>query len=699
MKNRKMLQTCTAVMIAMTLTMTGCATDAGTQDTKTPETDATVAETSAPETNAPTETSAETDAVGTQMIELTDPYANQASVDEGLKQELQAGYTFEEPAVIQDPYGISPLSAVVIFTTEEEVGGTVNVKGKLPENDIKGSFPKSTEHIVPIYGLYNGDTTQVELMLDDGRTNTLEITTEKLDIGPEKIEVEMLNAEAYDYSQLTMFSSMAVDAAGDIRWALTGEAGGGVHQLSNGHLMMPTGIILHPMYYNSGLVEMDLSGKVYREYAIPGGQHHDFQELPNGNLLVASDSPDFSTVEDCLVELDRETGEVVWELNLGDLLDKEDGMSASVLTDGAEEIDWFHNNAVWYDEKTDNILLSARHIDAIVAVNKTEKTLDWILGDPTGWELDKKYFFTPVGEDFEWQYAQHQVTMLDNGDIMMFDNGSAKVKAVDNENRVKGKDVYSRAVIYRINTEDMTVEQVFQYGKERGAEWYSDWISGVISTDGTQNHLWVTAGSNLYNPEEDSHDYGPTGMMNPNMIKTSHIDYLVNGELAFELKLTGALTYRSNRVDFYSEGIGLDVNTGNQVLGNFGEKPVAETEVSFDDVQPLDMAAWTFTLDSTKLFVKGTYSTETKAEELKGSFLVLKNGDNVKSYALTQNGTNGDETTNVAVNGWVSPVGLEGNTYEVYLVLDGVTYQTDIPWHFRTYENKTYCCGFTDFFL
>ena len=37
------------------------------------------------------------------------------------------------------------------------------------------------------------------------------------------------------------------------------------------------------------------------------------------------------------------------------------------------------------------------------------------------------YFFTPEGEDFEWFYAQHNVSILDNGDIALFDNGTAKV--------------------------------------------------------------------------------------------------------------------------------------------------------------------------------------------------------------------------------------------------------------------------------
>jgi arylsulfate sulfotransferase len=278
--------------------------------------------------------------------------------------------------------------------------------------------------------------------------------------------------------------------------------------------------------------------------------HHDFQELPDGNLLVAGDSPDLSTVEDYVVEIDRESGEVVWELNAADLIGKEDGQSASIATDGSDEIDWFHNNSLWYDEKNDLVLLSARHKDAIIAIHKSDKSLAWILGDPANWNgVDKKYFFTPTGDDFEWQYAQHQITMLDNGDIMMFDNGTAKVKLSDNDNRVSGDDIYSRAVVYHINTDDMTIEQVFEYGKERGPEWYSDWISGVISLDGTKDQLWITAGANLYDEENNRYDHYPTDMMKQGLIKRTHIDQVSNGTLAYEILISGdtyaSLTYRS----------------------------------------------------------------------------------------------------------------------------------------------------------
>lgn len=620
------------------------------------------------------------------LITNTGTFAAQDAVDASLKKESEQGYSFQEPKVIMNPYGNSPLTAVAVFSTKESIGGTVTVKGKDAKDDISGTFPAAKNHIVPIYGLYNGESTQVELALEDGTSTTLELTTEKQELALGEISAEMIDDSAYDYSQLTFACSTggpiyAMDSKGDIRWCFQDGGTLGVHQLSNGRLMVPSTHTLKPMYYKSGLKEIDLSGKVYREYAIPGGMHHDFYEMESGNILVASDSQDLSTVEDYIVEINPKTGAVEWELNMADILDTTDGASASHYTDGGEEIDWFHNNGVWYDEANDLILLSARHVDAIVAVHREEKSLAWILGNPDGWTtVDEKYFFTPVGDDFEWQYAQHQVSMLDNGDIMLFDNGTAKVKGKDNDNRVTGDDIYSRAVIYRINTEDMTVQQVFQYGKERGPQWYSDWISGAVSLDGTQNNLWITAGSNLYSEEEDRHDYYPSNMFTPGLIKTTHMDHVVNGELAYEITVSGdgagSLTYRSFRMGMYENGLTLNAATAGVMMGDLGETKPVEEEISLGDALELDEAGWIYNLDDSKFTVAGAYSTNTKAEELKASYLVLKSETATKAYALGQTGTDGEENTTVNVTGWTSVNGLEGDTYDICLVLDGQAYIT-----------------------
>ena len=549
---------------------------------------------------------------------------------------------------------------------------------------MTGTFEAEKDHIVPIYGLYNNDTTEVVINLEDGTSATFEVATEDINVDYGTIQTKMKTETNYDYENLTficstMGSLYAVDAAGDIRFYTTMGGSLGVHQLENGHLLMPASYVLKTSYYKEGMIETDLLGKIYREFMVPGGQHHDFVELPDGNLLIASDSPDLSTVEDYVVELDRQTGEVVWELDMKDLMEIEEGQSASMDSDGSEESDWFHNNGLAYDAQNDLVLLSARHKDAIVAVKKEEKSIAWILGDPTGWgEEYQSYFFTPEGEDFEWFYAQHNVSILDNGDIALFDNGTARVKRVDGDDRVSGDNVYSRAVVYNIDTENMTVSQESEYGKERGADWYSDWISGVVSLDGTKDHLWITAGSHLHSDEENRSDYYPKDMFVPGLTKTTYIDQVDNGELTFELTISGdtynALTYRSFRMPLYTKGK-YDVTAVPEVLGSLGETSYEEGNIQTDGAAALS-DGWSLVLDGSKISVTGSFQTDTAADDLTPGKMILVSGDSQRAYNLTQSAAAGEDGTNVTAKGWTSVDGLEGQDWEIYLELDGVLYNT-----------------------
>ena len=677
MKNKRYRELA-AILVMMTMA-------AGSVTTVTAQENTETAATEEGETDAAVEAADASDAKSqATALEVTDRFAQQTAVDEALLQEAQNGYSLEEALIVVNPYGTSPLSAVAVFSTEEACGGTVTVKGKSAENDVTGTFEAEKDHIVPIYGLYNNDTTEVVISLDDGTSAAFEVTTEDINVDYGTITAEMKSEASYDYTNLTfvcstMGSLYAVDAAGDIRFYTNMGGVLGVHQLENGHILMPASNVLKPSYYKEGMIEIDLMGKIYGEYMIPGGQHHDFVEMPNGNFLVASDSPDLSTVEDYVVEIDRQTGNVVWELDMKDLMGTEEGQSASMDTDGSEESDWFHNNGLAYDAGNDLLLLSARHKDAIVAVNMEDKSLAWILGDPTGWGEDyQSYFFNPEGEDFEWFYAQHNVSILDNGDIALFDNGTAKVKRVDADNRVSGDDVYSRAVVYHIDTENMTVSQVTEYGKERGADWYADWISGVVSLDGTQDHLWITAGSHLHNDEENRSDYYPKDMFVPGLTKTTHIDQVDNGELSFELTISGdtynALTFRSFRMPLYTEGK-YDVAAVPEVYGSLGETSYEESDADVSSAEALP-DGWNFVLDGSKISLTGSYQTEAAADDLAPGKLILVSGDSRRAYNLTQSAAAGDNGTNVTVKGWTSVDGLEGQDWDIYLEVDGTLYNS-----------------------
>ncbi len=169
----------------------------------------------------------------------------------------------------------------------------------------------------------------------------------------------------------------------------------------------------------SGLYEMSLVGKIYKEYRVPGGYHHDSFELPNGDLLSLTEDLRSDTVEDMCVEIDRQTGEVVKTWDYKNFLNPAKVSHSGSWTDE----DWFHNNAVWYDENTNSLTFSGRHIDAMVNIDYETGELNWIIGDPEGWpEEYQKYFFKPIGNNFEWQYEQHACLITPDGDVMCFDN-------------------------------------------------------------------------------------------------------------------------------------------------------------------------------------------------------------------------------------------------------------------------------------
>lgn len=637
--------------------------------------------------------------VNTTQLQETNYVADYAQIDEALLKE--ATRPLEEAQVISNPYGTSPLTAVICFKTDEKVGGTVTVNGKKDKDDVKGEIIEATEHVVPVYGLYNNDTTVVDIELNDGTKKSFEVKTEDVGFTPE-ITATKIDTKSYDYSKLTFMCSTgsnlyAIDSEGDIRWYFPETSTIGCKFMENGHIMIPAQYVLAPQYYKSGIKEIDFLGKTYNEYAIPGGHHHGTFMMDDGNILVASDANDLTSVEDNVKLIDYKTGEVMWECDLRELFPGMECNSASIVTDGSEEIDWMHNNGVAYDKENNLVLMSCRHLDAIVAITMDEKpAIKWILGDPNDWSDEyKKYFFTPEGDDFEWFYAQHNVSILDNGDILLFDNGTAKVKRSENDNRVTGDDVYSRAVVYSIDTEKMTVKQTWQYGKERGGEWYSDWISGANSISGDTSDIWITAGSNLYFPDTDSYDGNPMAMFAPNVVCSSYISHVVDNKLAYEFKVTGdsnALTFRSFLVEMYKADYVADRQKTGTYLGNLGEKKVADVE-AFDVKDAVSSientcisAEPTLSLDPTKLTVVAGYKLDeydAEKTQLSGSYLVLDNGNGEqKVYSLREKATadkdaegNVTGTATVAVTGYTTPDNLNGK-YDVYLVLNGTIYNT-----------------------
>ena len=582
------------------------------------------------------------------------------------------------------PYGNSPLTALVAFHTDRQVAPTVVINGKDELSTFSHTFEPATDHYLPIYSLYADTDNQITISYSDNgqtTTKTINVTTDPLpnDLAlPTEVIADktQLTNDLYFFTPSSQGYAVAYDVNGDVRWYLSQQATWKIDRLANGHLLVSTDRLVNQPYYTTGLYEMNLLGKIYVEYSLPGGYHHDYFEMPNGNLLVATN--DFNnvhgTVEDVVVELDRQTGNIVKTFDLKNVLPMEDGKS-----ENWSNYDWFHNNSVWYDDKTNSVILSGRHQDAVVALDYTTGQLKWIIGDPANWSDEyQKYFFTPIGDNFEWQWSQHAAMVTPDGYIFLFDNGNNKSKIADNY--VPAQDSYSRGVMYKIDTNNMTIEQVWQYGKERGSDFYSPYISDVDYID--TNHYIIHSGGIVKVDGQPSNQ--PAGLSDGNTALLSDTAELINDQVVFEIKLP-TNNYRVEKMSPYTNNDSYQPGEAKQ-LGSLGvTKPDEQkTALAMTGHKPDD--AYNshhieLSQERDRLVVKGQFK---RGQEVG---VILRQGIKNQYYnirvskkpytAMCVDLWSEEETRDgIVVTKYINREGLSGR-YNIYISIDGTVYNTE----------------------
>ena len=603
----------------------------------------------------------------------------QNAAEKAMLEEFRAGnYTLENPLVKLNPYLINPLAAVVMFKTEEEVAVTVRVLGKEPAATMKHTFPKAKEHVLPILGLYGDYNNTVEIELYRGAKNTINIQTEPFTDDVAKL-VKMETTAEYLRDELIIVSpaltdlATGFDYAGDVRWHLNIPTVFDIKRAKNGNLLIGSHRLLKIPYYMSGLYEMTMAGKVIKEYKIPGGYHHDQFEMEDGNLLVLTEDLTSETVEDMCVLIDRETGEILKTWDYKDFLDPTKVAHSGSWT----EEDWFHNNAVWYDKNTDSLTFSARHIDAMCNIDYETGKLNWIIGDPEMWpEEYQKYFFKPVGDgEFDWQYEQHANVITPDGDVMCFDNGHFRSK--NPANRILNKDNFSRGVRYKINTDKMEIEQVWQYGKERGQEFYSQYICNVEFYK--EGHYMVHSGGIQYYGEDASEQFAALMQDDP-MVRTRSITVeLLDDVKMLELEVEGNF-YRAEKLHLYHDQDNLPLGEGVE-LGEMGRTKEFDTMIEMDSCGEELSHIYEASIEeeSDRFTFKATFESGQLV------MMTLEQGEEIHSYFISTAkspfaalccGTFIEKDAR-KVKCSVNKAGLSG-TYDVRMIVDDKKYETGI---------------------
>ncbi len=414
----------------------------------------------------------------------------QTKVDDNLLKELHSGaYTFEKPLVVVDPYNESPLTALVLFTSDEPLNVSVHVPGEDSLTDIDFTFTGyNTDHIIPIYGLYPNKKNQVMLSAttEGGKKSqtTLEIETEPL---PQELQgmihiVDLAKPDQYQpglnftFNNSGKYSKIAFDAHGKIRWYLLTSYNTPAAMFNN-HFIFGRGNAHRGAVV---FVETNPLGRIFRLFYAPYGSHHDIEAYQDHLLFAGSNS---GTVEDFIYEIDPKNGKIVNTLDLRTVFQRSRFTGMRAL----EDPDWFHLNDITWVKGTNDILVSGRHQSVVARISWPDGEIKWMLGIHDRWlPMFQKYLLTPLGSNFEWQFNQHAPEILpdqDNNpntmDILLFDNGNqrfdfdAELQRQIDAHEIVAPELFSRMVQFRIDEKAMTVTQVWEFGEEYGRMLYS----------------------------------------------------------------------------------------------------------------------------------------------------------------------------------------------------------------------------------
>ncbi|MDX1673017.1 MAG: aryl-sulfate sulfotransferase [Balneolaceae bacterium] len=483
--------------------------------------------------------------------------------------------------MILNPTGVAPLTASLEIESDIPVSVQITVSARIDDDpDLTHRFDQSgTTLNLPVLGLYadHQNTVTATYFDENGSelgSRTYEVTTDPLladlptvDINtadPSGMAEGMTFAAYYGHrpnGSPTPQRPFIFDRTGEIRWYLDYSSHPELSNLfyDNGMERLENGNFFFGSNSTSKIYEINMLGEVLNSWDLGSkgfSFHHHVIEKPDGNFIATVNNDNISTVEDHVIEIDRATGDLVtvWDLN-----ESLDNTRRAWPTDLANlDVDWFHGNALAYDEADDAILVSGR-TQCVVKLSRNNEVI-WILAPHKEWGTsgdgtDLTQFLlqpldasgNPINDsavlsgdvnhpDFEWSWYQHAVKIKPDGNIFLFDNG---------ENRnYSGSQLYSRAVEYAIDQQAMTIQQTWSYGKQRGAETYSRIVSEVDFFP-DENHVFFTPGATRFGGE----DYG----------KVVEIDYSQQAVL-FEATIIppvpafGLITlHRSQRLPLYPQ--------------------------------------------------------------------------------------------------------------------------------------------------
>lgn len=354
---------------------------------------------------------------------------------DALKNDSRMTWEASMPLAVLNPYGTGSNGLYLYFETEldTKVSYTIHVdRDDVPDFSAEAADASGEEygrtHEFQLIGLVPGETNEVALTLTGSWGTVRQIVRFTVDM-PEAqsgyaTQLDVTNGESEQAQADGLFAMMRVnghlgygfffDDAGVLRYEMVLEGFGLDRILFDGDEIVTC-------VSSSKLARIDGLGRVTQVYPLDGYElHHDIGFGADGEVLALAERADGETVEDQVLSVDLETGEVENLLDFTQLMEPYFDMTRPVTaTDDffwqAGEWDWLHLNSLQYMASDDSLIVSSRETSTIIKVTDIhgEPKVTWLAGDERFWE-DTAYAGLCLAQegDFVPQYGQHCVELL-----------------------------------------------------------------------------------------------------------------------------------------------------------------------------------------------------------------------------------------------------------------------------------------------
>ena len=572
--------------------------------------------------------------------------------DELERAKKNKSYSIENAYVKLNPYEISPLSAIIIFYTqsEEEVEVFIN-------DEFFTKMEKSKEHAIPIYGLYEDYDNVITLKIN-GKSYDKHIKTDASNIKyPLNISKnEVLNNENDLIFTVSSYETYFTgwDRNGKLRFYLTVDNRMDVEWLPNGHFLIGTSEGQVRENFLS-LVEMDYLGKIYNYYNLEHGYGFEMQILKNGNYMLAGGDKAIYFDHQYIYEMNPSDGSVINELDIYDVIKKIDPEFLDEYL-GQKAI----RNGFFYNEDTDELVVSFREINTIFCFNFKEKTLKYVF---TG---TSKLFSSSVWNQYlvkvksgRYPMGQHTPTITKDGYLAFFNNGYDRYSITfDGLNNITDnfKDAYTSVEIYDIKNNVASLVWKEDFEKKYFSIKYG--LFSVLENDSKfMNYGYILkdefrrrSNSNIAETEKNVED-----------IYSRIIELDKDGKVVFEATCEEG-KYRAFMHNLYSD------NTKNVEIDSFNTiDTVSKSKLETTSVRNLDVDSSLEWINSLE-FTKHTFQTNYKiGEKDEVKFHFLNNHGKVYTYIYKEK----DGDINHIFN-----LDLDKGNYRMFISINDQLYDT-----------------------